>query len=141
MLGDHIRSFICRRCLKSYTSKNMLTLHKPNCGNNDLATVRTSSDPHLHWENNFHKNSLYFSIYAEFEADNENDNSSTGNKTTNIYKHTPLPNDYHLISELDGVLKNGYYRSSVGYNNVDWFVNEVIKLENKMAFYLKNSTK
>ena len=27
----------------------------------------------------------------------------------------------------------------MGYNNVDWFVNEVLKLENKMAFYFKNT--
>ena len=31
----------------------------------------------------FHKNPLYFRIYADFEADNEKDNSSIGNKTSN----------------------------------------------------------
>ena len=30
----------------------------------------------------FHKNPLYFRIYADFEADNEKDNSIIGNKTT-----------------------------------------------------------
>ena len=29
-LGDHNKKFICRRCLCSYTSENMLMLHKPN---------------------------------------------------------------------------------------------------------------
>ena len=39
--------------------------------------------------------------------------------------------------ELEDVLRNGYYKSLLGYNNVDWFVNDVIKLENKMAFYFQ----
>ena len=28
-LGDHNKKFICRRCLCSYTSENMLIKHKP----------------------------------------------------------------------------------------------------------------
>ena len=80
-----------------------------------------------------------FGIYADFEADNENDNSIIGNKTTNNYKHNPVLNGYHIVSELDDVSKSDYYKSPLGYNNVDWFVDEVIKLENKMAFYFKNT--
>ena len=57
-----------------------------------------------------------------------------GNKTTNIYKQNPVLNGYHLESELEDVLKSGYHKSSLGYNNVVWFVNEVTRIENKMAF-------
>ena len=39
------------------------------------------------------------------------------------------------------VLKSDYYKSPLGYNNVDWFVDEVIKLEKKMVFYFKNTKK
>ena len=46
-----------------------------------------------------------------------------------------------LISELDDVFKNGYYESTLGYNNVDSYVYEVMKLENKKAFYFKNTNK
>ena len=42
---------------------------------------------------------------------------------------------------MESILKNGYHKSPLGYNNVDWFVNEVIKLENKMAFYFENTKK
>ena len=42
---------------------------------------------------------------------------------------------------MEDVLKSEYYKSPLGYNNVDWFVDEVIKLENKMAFYFKNTKK
>ena len=83
-LGDHHKNFICRRCLNSYTSEKMLMLHKPKCKNNDKTTIRTSPESRLHWKKHFHKNTLFFRIYADFEADNEKDNSSIGNKTTII---------------------------------------------------------
>ena len=42
---------------------------------------------------------------------------------------------------MEDVLESGYYESLLGYDNVDWFVNEIIKVENKMAFYFKNTKK
>ena len=113
-LGDHNKKFICRRCLCSYTSENMLIKHKPKCENNDITTIRTSNESHLHWKKYFHKNALYFRIYADFEADNEKDNSIIGNKTTNIYKQNPVLNGYHIVSELENVLNSDYYKSPLG---------------------------
>ena len=69
------------------------------------------------------------------------DDSSMGNKTTKIYKQNPVLNGYHIESELEDVLKSEYYKSALGYNNVDWFVDEFKKLEHKMAFYIKNTKK
>ena len=140
-LGDHNKNFICRRCLNSYTSENMLIKHKQKCGDDNITTIKTSNESHLHWKKHFHKNPLYFRVYADFEAVNEKDNTSIGNKTTNIYKQNPVLNGYHIVSELEDVLKSDYYKSPIGYDNVDWFVDEVIKLENKMAFYFKNTNK
>ena len=140
-LGDHHKNFICRRCLNSYTSENALINHKEKCGKDNICTIRTSSDSHIYWKKHFHKNPLYFRIIADFEADNEVDGSNIGNKTTNIYKQNPVLNGYYIISELEDVLKSGYYESPLGYDNVDWFVKEIIKLENKMAFYFKNTKK
>ena len=42
---------------------------------------------------------------------------------------------------MEDNLQSGYYKSPLVYDNVDWFVDEVIKLENKMAFYFKNTKK
>ena len=42
---------------------------------------------------------------------------------------------------MEVVLKSEYYKSALGYDIVDWFVDEVIKLENKMAVYFKNTNK
>ena len=83
-LGDHHKIFICRRCLKSYTSKSMLKFHKQKSGDDNITTIRNSSESHLHWKKQCHKNPLFFRIYAVFEADNEKDKSKISNKTTNI---------------------------------------------------------
>ena len=140
-LGDHNKKYICRRCLSSYTSENMLSKHEPRWENNDITSIKTSNESHLFWKKHFHKNPLYFRIYADFEADNEKDNTCISNKTTNIYKQNPVLNGYYIVSELEGVLKNEYHKSPLGYDNVDWFVDEIIELENKMAFYFKNTNK
>ena len=89
----------------------------------------------------FHKSLLYFRIYADFEADNEKNISSIGNKTTKNYKQNPVLNGYRIVSELENLLKSGYYKSLLGYENLDSFVNEVIKIEKKMAFSFKNTKK
>ena len=140
-LGDHHKNFVCRRCLNSYTCENALMNHKEKCGDDNICTIRTSNESHLYWKKHFHKNPLYFRIYADFEADIEKDDSKIGNRTTNIYKQKPVLNGYNIISELNDVLESGYYESPIGYDNVDWFVKEVIKSENKMAFYFKNTKK
>ena len=119
----------------------MLRIHKPKRENNDITTIRTSSESHLHWKNHFHKNPLDFKIYADFEADNEKDNSIVGNKTTNIFKQNPVLNGYRMVSEMEDVLQSGYHKSPLGYDNVDWFVNEVIKLEKKWLSVLKTLRK
>ena len=105
----------------------MLRKHKEKCGDDNITTLRTSNESHVQWKKHFHKNPLYFRSYADCEADNEKDISTIGNKTTNIYKHNPVLNGYHIEAELEDVLKSEYYKSRLGYNNVDWFVNEVKK--------------
>ena len=140
-LGDHNKKFVCRRCLNSYTCENALINHKEKCHYDDICTIRTSNESHLYWKKHFHKNPLYFRIIADFEADNEINDSKIGNKKTNIYKQKPIPNGYYIISELNDVLQSGYYQSPLSYNNVNWFVKEVINLENKMAFYFKETNK
>ena len=119
----------------------MLLKHRQKCRDDNKTTIKTSNESQLHWKKHFHKNPIYFRIYSDFEADNEKDNSSIGNKTINIYKQNPVLNGYHIVSQLEDVLKCGYHKSALGYNNVDWFVDEVIKLENKLTLCFKNTNK
>ena len=101
-----------------------------------ITSIRTSKGSYLNWKKHFHKNPSYIRIYADFEADNEIDFSCVGNKRTNFYKQNPLCNAYYIVSELDDVLKSGYYEFSLGYI-IDWFIEEVLKVEKKMAVYFK----
>ena len=68
-LGDHHKTFICTRCLNSYTSENMLMLHKQKSGDDNITTIKTSNESHLHRKKDFQKHSLHFRISADFEAD------------------------------------------------------------------------
>ena len=111
---DHYRNFICRRRLISYTCRNALKNHKEKCGDDNICTVRKSIESHLYWKNHFHKNPLYFIIYADFGADNEIDNSKAGDKTTNIYKQIPVLNRYYIKSKLEDFLESGSYESPLG---------------------------
>ena len=45
--------------------------HEPYCESYDITTITTSSDFHLHWKNDFHKNPLFFRVQADVEADIE----------------------------------------------------------------------
>ena len=115
--------------MNSYTTQNVLIKHEQPCacGERDISSLRLSNEALIYWKKYFHKNLLYFRPYADFEADNEIDNSSIEIKTTNIYEQNPILNGYRVDSQLDDVLNSGYYESPLGYNNVDWSVEEVIK--------------
>ena len=139
-LGKKDCKFVCRRCLSSFTSDLILKKHKERCEQQDIVLPTFPKESHLTWSKHFHRVPLYFRIYADFECFNQIDNSQIGNGTTNEYKQIPSCNGYYVVSELSDVLQSGYY-SYFGENNVDWFVDEVIRLENRMAFYFKNTNK
>ena len=42
---------------------------------------------------------------------------------------------------MEDVLKSGYYEFPLSYIIVNWFAEEIIKLENKLAFYFTNTKK
>ena len=106
-------------------------------GKNDIITLRFSPESHIQWKDHFDENLVYFRIIEDFVINN----SCIGNKTTNIFKQNPVLNGYHIESELEDVLKSGCYEPPLGYDKVDWFVKEVIKMENKMVVYFKNTKK
>ena len=107
----------------------MIIKHKEQCDQKEITSIRTSNQCHIYWKKHFQNSLFYFSIYADFDADNEIDNCRTGSKTTNFYKQNTVCNGYYTVSELEDVLKRDYFKSPLVYENVDWFVIEVITLE------------
>ena len=138
-IGKHDCRYVCRKCLNSYTTNSMLNKHKKLCKENQQ--LKTSPNSHIYWKKYSQKNKLYFRIYADFEADNKKESTSIGNKTTNIYKQEPVCKGYQIVSDLEEVLKSDYYKSHLGHENVNWFVDGINKLETKMNFWFKNTNK
>ena len=103
----------------------MIIKQKRQCDRKDIYSIRTPSESHIYWKKHFHMNPFHLRIIVDFEGDNETDNSVIGNQTTNIFNQKPVCNVYYRLSEMDNFLKRGCYESLLGYNIVDWFVNEV----------------
>ena len=40
-----------------------------------------------------------------------------------------------MLSELNNVLQSGYHQPPLGYENLDWLVNDLIKFESEMNFF------
>ena len=138
-IGKEKCRYVCRKSLTSYTTHSMLVKLKKLCKENQQ--LKTSPNSHIYWKKYFQENKLYFRKYADFEADNKKENIKIGDKLTNIYKQEPVCNGYYIVSELEDVLKSGYHKSPLGHENVNWFVDEIVKLENKMIFWFKNTKK
>ena len=53
-LEDHNKKVLCWRCLNSYTSENMLRLHKQKCGEGKLTNPKFSTiESHICWKKSF----------------------------------------------------------------------------------------
>ena len=65
--------------MSSHTSENMFMLHGRKSREDNVTTIITSYESHLHWKNHFQRNLIFFRIYADFEANNEKVNSCIGN--------------------------------------------------------------
>ena len=61
-LGKHDSKFVCRRCLSSYSSQNVLLKHLKRCEQQKITSIETSNESHLYWKKHFHKNPIYFRI-------------------------------------------------------------------------------
>ena len=92
--GNHNCNYICRSCLNSNKSQNASNNHMEKYGEQEITSIKLSNESFLYWKKQFHKNPLYFRNIAIFEADDEVDNSPIENKTTHIYKQSPVVNGY-----------------------------------------------
>ena len=125
--GNQNCEFDCERCLSSYSSQNVLSENYQRCEQQEKTSIGNSNQSHLNWKKkHFHWNPICFRIYADFETDDANDDSIMGNKTTIFRKQNPVCKGYYIIPDLDDILQSGSSESPLAYDNVGWFVNEVI---------------
>ena len=126
-IGNSKCKFICRRCLSCFEHEHVLKKHKDRCEQQDFTAIKLPLDKQLNWKQHYQKIPLYFRIYADFECNNSPVESNVGLHTINIYKQNPVCNGYYILSDLPSILQSEH-RSKFGPNNVDWFVDEIIKL-------------
>ena len=136
-IGNSKCKFICRKCLSCFEYEHALKKYKERCEQQDFTAIRLSIDKHLAWKKHYQKVPL-FTVYADFECNNEIDNSTISEKTTNINRQNLYCNRYCIVSDLPEVLASEY-KYVFGHDKVDWFVDEIIKLENKMKLYFKDT--
>ena len=53
----------------------------------------------------------------------------------------PIGNGCYIVAELNEFFRSGFFESPLGYDNVDWFVVEVLKLKTEKTFSFKNTKK
>ena len=119
---------------------NVSMKRNKRCEQQKITNIRTSNESHFYWKIHFHRNLLYFWIFAVFTADIVIDFSIIGHKTTKIYKQNPVYIGDYIASETIDILESCYYDISPGHKNVFSFVNEALK-KIKMASYFKNTNK
>ena len=56
----------------------------------------------------------------------------SSNKTTTIYKQNPVCTGFYIMSDFNDVLESGNHDCLLGYDNVDLFVDEVMKKRNEL---------
>ena len=68
VFGNRNFIYVCRRCLNSYTSQNVLIKHKQHCSEQDKTSLRLSNESQLNWKKSFSKKSIIFPIICRFSS-------------------------------------------------------------------------
>ena len=65
VLSIHNCNFICRSCLCSYESQNVITKHKKRCEEQEITSFKNSKEALLYWKK-FSKESIIFYDLCSF---------------------------------------------------------------------------
>ena len=141
-IGKHDSQYVCRHCLNSYTIQSELITHKILCGNKNKSVYIPCKESHIKWNNYYQKMPIHSLIIADFEARKEpiyNENKQHCN-TTDITKQIPCCNGFYIINTITNLpIYSGYYKSSFGKNNVEWFSNKINNKEIQMREFFKQN--
>ena len=143
-IGKHDNSYVCRKCLNSYSVRSELMTHKKLCGNKNKSVYIPSKVSHVKWNKYSQKMPIYSIIIADFEARNEpiitQNNIIT--KTIDICKQIPCCNGFYVINKITNLpIEMGYYKSTFGENIVKWFLNKINNIEFQMSEFFKQNIK
>ena len=120
--------WVCRRCLTAFSSEDILNQHIDRCQKQQPTNITFSWKDHLKFEDYHMKVPVPIRVYADFECINQpTDDHEAAPKV--LFKQIPIAVGFYLISPFGEPSGNEYY-SYFGVDCVEWFVNEMLTLEN-----------
>ena len=143
-IGKYDNSYVCRNCLSSYSIQSELITHKRLCANKDKSVYIPAKESHVKWNRYYQEMPIYSMIIADFEARNEpiNNQDNVISKTLDVCKQILCCNGFYIINKINNLpIEVGYYKSTFGEINVNWFLNKINNIEFQMSEFFKQNLK
>ena len=123
---SHMR-WVCRKCLTAFTSEPVLVDHMERCINQQPTNITFSWKNQLKFEDYYMKVPVPIRVYADFECINQ-----PGNDDKVLFKQIPIAVGFYVISSFENK-----YNSYFGIDCNEWFVKEMLILEQEANEYFK----
>lgn len=139
------KKYICDRCLNYFDRMEKLTKHRENCINECRIEMPDESNKWLKFENYRNQLKAPFIVYADTEAflkhlneEEQKDVFSDKCETSAYQQHNVYSVGYYFKCDFDD--SKSYYASSKNsVNCIDWFMQELEKVAQFVAFELAKS--
>ena len=132
---DSHMKWVCRSCLTAFSSGDILHQSLDHCQKQQPTNITFSWKDHLKFEDYHMKVPVPIKVYADFECINQpTDDREAAFKV--LFKQVPIAVGFYLISPFGAPFGNEYY-SYFGVDCVEWFVNEMLTLENIASNYFE----
>ena len=137
---------LCRRCLNTYGDQSKLEEHMLRCIEQKVCNI-SYMDPNqkIKYNDWYMKTDPPMWIAADFECMNipinDNNNDDNNGVTDKLFINNPLAIGYNIVKHPDydnlNLEKDGYIKY-FGEDCVEWFIKEMLEIENYMKTYFKN---
>ena len=126
---DSHMKHVCRRCFTAFYSNDVLNNHIERCINQQPTNITFSWKDHSKFEDYYMKIPVPIRVYADFECINQPQNNPKV-----LFKQIPIAVGYYVISPF-----GNKYNSHFGTDCNEWFVKEMLILEQEANKYFKTN--
>ena len=126
---DSHMKHVCRRCFTAFYSNDVLNNHIERCINQQPTNITFSWKDHSKFEEYYMKIPVPIRVYADFECINQPQNNPKV-----LFKQIPIAVGYYVISPF-----GNKYNSHFGTDCNEWFVKEMLILEQEANKYFKTN--
>ena len=126
---DSHMKHVCRRCFTAFYSNDVLNNHIERCINQQPTNITFSWKNQLKFEDYYMKVPVPIRVYADFECINQPQNNPKV-----LFKQIPIAVGFYVISPF-----GNKYNSYFGTDCNEWFVKEMVILEQEANKYFKTN--